>query len=238
MDVINAKSKLVDGQRMHPTMYGDDGWYAYEPGPYNKNALELYFLTLRPEDRERVGDNAWLSYLEGANPDYPENALREDFERIRQRGEVMRNDATTPDTRLADDPMDKNPASVSSLIPLMLGGLHPGHRGSILHCTLRYFDPVARRAGIPDDVAALVEKLAPEETVVTLVNTNQLEERTVCIQAGGYAEHQFTAATVDNRTAELDASHVTVTLAPGAGARLTLAMRRYDNQPTMRFPWD
>ena len=31
---------------------------------------------------------------------------------------------------------------------------------------------------------------------------------------------------------------VTVRLAPGAGATLTLAMTRYANQPTVAFPWD
>jgi hypothetical protein len=29
-----------------------------------------------------------------------------------------------------------------------------------------------------------------------------------------------------------------VKLAAGAGATLTLAMRRYVNQPTVAFPWD
>ncbi|MGH1559154.1 hypothetical protein ACRAWD_18630 [Caulobacter segnis] len=39
-------------------------------------------------------------------------------------------------------------------------------------CRLRWFDPERRRAGVPPDVAALVEKLSDDETVVTLVNTN------------------------------------------------------------------
>jgi len=30
----------------------------------------------------------------------------------------------------------------------------------------------------------------------------------------------------------------TVQLAPGAGAKLTLAMKRYANPPTAKFPWD
>jgi hypothetical protein len=36
----------------------------------------------------------------------------------------------------------------------------------------------------------------------------------------------------------LDARDFSVRLAPGAGATLTLAMRRYVNTPTVRFPWD
>ncbi len=57
----------------------------------------------------------------------------------------------------------------------MLGGLLPGKNGLILHCRLRYFDPVARRVGIPPDVAALVEKMTAESVPVTLVNTNQFK---------------------------------------------------------------
>ena len=33
-------------------------------------------------------------------------------------------------------------------------------------------------------------------------------------------------------------SHVTVRLAPGAGARLTLGMRRHAETPTVAFPWN
>ena len=58
------------------------------------------------------------------------------------------------------------------------------------------------------------------------------------MQAGGYAEHQIESVTVNGRTTPLDARDLTVQLAPGAGATLTLAMRRYVNQPTVAFPWD
>ena len=150
----------------------------------------------------------------------------------------MRADKTTPDTRLADDPMRYNPCSVRSLIPLMLGGIHPGHRGAILHCRLRYFDPVRHRAGIPDDVAALVEKLTADEVVVTLVNVNQIEPRRVIVQAGGYAEHQFITAVSGGQTVAIDAPTVEVRLAPGAGEQLPFRMKRYANRPTLSLPWD
>ncbi len=35
----------------------------------------------------------------------------------------------------------------------------------------------------------------------------------------------------------VDGPHLTVRLAPGAGVRLTLGMKRYTNQPTFAFPW-
>jgi hypothetical protein len=69
------------------------------------------------------------------------------------------------------------------------------------------------------------------------VNVNQLEPRNVLVQAGGYAEHRFTAVKLGDKSQPLDGSHVTIKLAPGAGARLTFAMSRYSQVPTMAFPW-
>lgn len=171
---INGQKKTIGGRPMHPRMHGDKGWYDFVPGEHNQNALETYYLSMRHEDRLRVPRNPWLDFLDAKNAEYPETALRSEFARIRQRVESMREDRTTPDTRLSDDPMQFNPASVSSLIELMMGGIHPGNKGSVLHCRVRYFDPVARRAGIPDDVAALVEKLSADEVTLSLVNLNQL----------------------------------------------------------------
>ena len=107
------------------------------------------------------------------------------------------------------------------------------------YARLRWFDPERRRAGIPPDVAALVEKLGEDETVVTLVNTNQVAARTVTVQGGAYAEHQLLNASIGEGPAmEVNASAFTLRLAPGAGARLTLKMKRYTNAPTLTFPWD
>ena len=235
---INAQSKVIDGKRMTPRMYGDKGWYNFTPSPYSSGGFETWYHSMKDSDRSLFGGNGWVSYLDGKNPGYPSSALRGDLERIRSRVAGSRADTTTPDTRLADDPMKFNPASVSSLIQLMLGGIHPGHRGQALHARVRYFDPVTRRAGIPDGVAALVEKMDHSSVTLSLVNTDQLNTRTVVIQAGGYAEHQFTGLTRGDDSVELDSDTLRVQLAPGAGGRLVLAMKRYTNPPTMRFPWD
>ena len=48
----------------------------------------------------------------------------------------MREDQTTPDTRLADDPMKYNPAKVGALRELMLAGIYSGKHGSVLHARL------------------------------------------------------------------------------------------------------
>ena len=134
--------------------------------------------------------------------------------------------------------LDYNPASTDALVRLMLGALVPGREGGLLNARLRYFDPVRKRAGVPEGVAALVSALSDQRTVVTLVNVDATIPRTVVVQGGAYAEHQIESVTVNGRTTPVDGSAFTVQVAPGAGATLTLAMRRYVNQPTAAFPWD
>jgi hypothetical protein len=238
MDAVNAQKKVVAGRTLYPTMYGDKGWYAHVPQRYTRNARELYYLSLKPEDRARTAADRWLAYLEGKDGRYPEDALRADLERVRRRVQGMRADTTTPDTRLADDPLPFGKANVASLIELMLGGVYLDRNAAVLHCRLRYFDPVRRRAGLPPDVAALVEKLTADGVTVQLVNINQLDARTVVVQAGGYAEHQFFSVQTAGRRTPVNGTHFTVRLAPGAGARLNIQVRRYANQPVLAFPWD
>jgi len=237
IDKINSQKKMIDGQTQYPHMFGANGWYDYKADAYQHGALEIYWLSLKAEDRKRIVRNAWLDYLDGKNPNFAEQSLRGDLERLRKRVEGMRSDTTTPDTRLADDPLKFNPASVDAMIELAMGGLPPKNRGKLLFCQLRYFDPANRRAGLPNDVSALIDKITPDGVEVTLVNTSPIDARTVIVQAGGYAEHQFTEITANGKAAALNVTHVTVQLEPGCGSRMTLKMKRFVNAPRLAFPW-
>lgn len=235
---VNANSRVIDGRRMYPRMYGDQGWYDYQPTPYDQGLQEIACLSGRPEDLALVAEQPWFAYLAGRNPGYPETALRRSLEELREKVRGMRQDATTPDTRLSDDPLRFNPASVDSMVGLMLGGIHPGKRGAALLCRLRYFDPVQRRAGLPADVAALIDTLTADSVAVTLLNINSLDERLVLIQAGAYGEHRFESAIVDGKETPLAGSVVSVGLAPGCGARIVFRMRRHAEPPRLQFPWN
>src|SRR6185503_6625698 len=147
-------------------------------------------------------------FLEGKNETYPETALARDLESIPRTLEAIRADKTLPDKRLADNMLDLNPAATDALVRLMLGALVPGREGGLLNARLRYFDPVRKRAGVPEDVAALVS---------ALVNVNPTTARTVVVQAGAYAEHQIASVAVNGRTLPVGAPDVTVQLAPGSG---------------------
>ena len=235
---INQHQRSENGVTTYPTMYGDQGWYAYRSGKYSHGALPIYFWSMSSADRDRVEDNPWLGFLDGNNPDYPASALSSDIASVRHRIAEMRQDTTTPDTRLADDPMRYNPASVNALVQLMLGGLHPGRHGGPLHARLRYFDPIQRRSGVPEDVAALVTRMTDDEVDVTLINLNPIQSREVIVQSGAYAEHQCKQVTNGDATVGVDASAFTVRLNPGCGSTLTIQQHRYQNPPRLHQPWD
>ncbi len=238
IDLINANVKVIDGVKHYPRMYGDQGWYDYQPSPWNYGALECWLWTGRETDRRRVANHPWVRYLHGENAGYPEQALRAAFEQVRVKAEKMRTDQTTPDTRLADDPMDKNPATVRALSELMMAGLDPGRGGGPLHARLRYFDSEERRAGVPSDVAALVDSVTATTTSVTVLNLNPAHSRRVVVQAGAYAEHQIQSVAVDDQEYRVDAPEFELRLEPGSGASLVLRHRLYANRPTLLFPWD
>ncbi len=238
IDAVNSQKKVIDGTLQYPRMYGDQGWYDFTPRKYEHGAFELYYWSMSPADRERLPGNGWLAFLEGHDPTYPERALRADFATIRAKVLGMRQDPTTRDTRLADDPMQFNPATVTTLIELTLGGMYPGHRSGPLHSRVRYFDPEKKRAGLPDDVAALVEGLTASETTLTVLNVNQSQPRQLIVQAGAYGEHKWDSIRVAGHESRIDKSWFNLELGPGAGGRLVMRTKRYANQPTLAAPWN
>ncbi len=247
-DRIDAQAKTVDGKPSTPTMYGDQGWYSYKPGKYRFNFLEIYHLTMKPSDRARCEETEWYGFLEGKNPDYPVKSLRAGLARIRQHMEIVDSNSTSPDMRLADSALDYNPAAVVPLTQLMEAGLYiqhpgwakttPGQGGSLQFSRLRYFDPVRRRAGMPPDVAALIESWGADSLTVTLVNVSPSAARSVIVQGGAYGEHQIVSVSDGKTTTAVDAPNFPVRLAPGAGAKLILKMKRFANDPTLSFPWE
>ncbi len=238
IDTINANRKVVDGKTVYPRMYGDEGWYSFSESPWAEGALECYFWTCAAKDRARVSGNGWLDYLDGKNSGYPEAALRSDVEKVRKTVADMRQDHSTPDTRLSDNPMQYNPATVGALRELMMAGLDPGRGGGPLHCRVRWFDPDERRAGIPQDVAVLIDEMKDEQFSLTLINLSPTKDRHVIMQGGAYGEHLLTAVEIDGKTTSVNGPLLNIHLAPGAGQRLVVRNKRYACQPTLTFPWD
>ena len=236
IDAVNANKKTVDGETLYPHMHDDEGWYEFSPTPYSEGALMVYYWSMKEKDKERVSDNEWLAFLDGENPNFPIDAMKKDFGTLHEKLELLKHDPTTPDTRISDNPNHINPALVGNLVQLMLGG-PPPYRAQATHCRLRYFDPELRRPGLPEEVGALVDAITEETTRVTLVNVNQLEERTIIVQNGAYGEHECLSVNVEGKEVEVGSSSFEVRLAPGSGATMTIKINRYANQPTLQFPW-
>lgn len=247
MDNIYAQKKVENGKTLFPQMYGDprgykfDGppqWYHYTENSWTDRLTEIYLWSMDRKDLERVPKTGWIGYLEGNDANYPVTALQQSFKEIRENIDQIRNDITTADTRLADYLLDLNPVSTDTLANLTMGAYFSRGKIWTLHARFRYFDPVQRRAGLPEDVGALVEKLAADSATLTLVNTNPVEARTLVVQAGGYGEHRFDSVTVAGQTKTIGGPLLTVRLEPGAGAKFEFKMARYVNPPTLAQPWN
>ena len=132
---------------------------------------------------------------------------------------------------------DRNPVVLEGLVQLMLGGPNHIYHGGLLHARLRYFDPQGKRSGVPPDVAALVDRITPDEVGVQLVNLHPSQARSVIIQAGLFGEHVFTRVRYREFEAPVDRKHLNIRLRPGSVTRLTIGMRRWVNAPTYAFPW-
>ena len=242
LDNLYAQKKVENGRTLLPQMFGDprghketgrEEWYNFGPNLHIPRLTEIYLWSMDRRDLDRIPIEGWLAFLEGKDAGYPEKALRADLEHVRSNVAEMNEDDTTADTRLADYLMGFNPAATDALSKLTLGSYLTGNIWT-LHARVRYFDPARNRPGLPEDVAALVEKFDADSVTLTLVNTNAAEARDVTVQAGAYAEHQF--LTVNGQP--VNGSSMRVKLAAGAGGRLECKVKRFANQPTLRLPWD
>jgi hypothetical protein len=251
IDAVNSHATDVDGRKQYPAMHGGDGWYGWRNAPWDVGAFEVWYWSQKNQDLERVnpstptgggygpspGAGAWINFLNGKDPTYPEKTIERDRQGIQQRLTAMRRDTTLPARRLADNMLGYNPVASESLVQLMWGALMPGRPGGLLNARLRYFDPDRKRAGVPEDVAALVSAMSDASTTVTLINLNASQPKTVVVQGGGYGEHQLVSVTRGGTTSPINAPLLTVRLGPGAGETLVLTMTRYANVPTALHPW-
>jgi hypothetical protein len=235
---LYAARKERDGVILLPNKHGDQGWYGYTRNQHFDVQRDLYLWSMDPADLTWLKDDPWMAFLAGRNNNYPLEALQREFATVRRKVDAMRRDTLPEDQRASDHPQRFNPAQTEALVNLTLGGNHPGTSGNILHSRVRYFDPERRRAGLPPDVAALVERITPGGITLTLVNVNQIEPRSVVVQAGAYAEHRFRSAGAGGKPIEINGPDFQVRLAPGAGAAIEIAMDLFARQPALAFPWE
>ena len=262
IDLVSLHARQENGSTHVPHRHGKNGWYSYRPFP-SKYLAQLWFLSRAPEDWDRLeslvktddwkqlnyskgkGDSThpgpWLMYVRGENEDYPMQILQAGYAETRSRIQKIRDDQTGPADQDVHHWQKLNPVVLEGLVQLTLGSPNHIYHGGLLHTSLRYFDPKKKRPGLPQDVAALVERLTTNGVRLQLVNLNPAESRRVILQAGMFAEHEFTQTRqvvhYPYQFDRIDARHFEVELAPGAVGRLEIDMKRFSHPPTYAYPW-
>lgn len=235
---LYAARREENGRILLPAKHGDDGWYGYTRNQRLDVQRDLYLWSMNEDDATWLKEDPWIAYLAEGDDSYPLKAFQDDLAAIRRRVEGLRQDDLPADQRASDHSQRFNPAQTEALVNLTLGGNHPGTSGNILHSRVRYFDPAKQRAGLPEDVAALVERITPEGIRLTLVNVNQVEPRTVVVQAGAYGEHRFRSVTASGKAVEVGGPAFQTRLAPGSGETFEVGIDLFARQPTAAFPWE
>jgi hypothetical protein len=215
---LYAVKRVEGGRTLLPQKHGPNGWYGYTANQYFDVQRDLYLWSMNEADLTHLGADPWLNFYAEKIP-----AIR----RRRWRGTLNGCGAAWPPcaptnraqrTRPSDGAQRFAPVATETLVNLMLGGNDPGSSGDILHARLRYFDPARRRAGLLEDVAALVTKLTAETATVVLVNTNPLRKRTVSMQLGAFGEHEGAYVEAGGKRTAVTGPLVTVELAAAGRA--------------------
>ena len=249
VDNLFAASRVENGERLLPHYYGEKdgkvGWYGYRKGEFfptgalgnlSETTIELYLWSFDPRDVSRILPSppdrrpvqGWIEFLQGLRPSYPLEALQEESPQAARTAERIRGQASG---------YGPSPVAFESLANLTMGAANLYGSGDVLRSQVRYFDPDRRRAGLSEDVAALVEKIDATGVTITLVNTSSVRPRRLIVQTGTYGEHQAISVVAAGRSIAIAGPSFEVRLAPGTAETLDVRMRRNVNDPTLAFPW-
>ena len=241
-----------------------DGWFEFMP-MHPSDVAHLWLMSMEEKDQQRAEmiskktgskfainawhhtkdqgghDGAWLAYMRGEYPEYPETILKHNLDQVEGRLAFMEKDEEDP-KRYGDSYFQRrNPVTCEGLVQLTLGGPLPHYNGGLLVTRLRYFDIQHQRPGLPQDVGALVAKMTDDLTELQLVNLNEKESRDILVQAGAMGEHNFTEACFksdkDNKTVKVNDKYLRVSLPPRTRITLHLGMQRFANAPSYKHPW-
>ncbi len=269
-DLLWSLREERDGVTTVPFRHGATGWFDYrEPQP--RHYVHLHFMSQDDADWQRIQarfpereawygapprfgkaghfwPERWFGYMAGENPSFPDQVLDHTYACMQQRLDkiaryrIARDNLANAAEWDVHHWQDLNPVVPEGLVQMTMGTPAAVYHGGLLHATVRHFDPVRRRPGLPQDVAALVEAVTPEGVTLSLVNTDPFSGREVWVQAGGFGEHRFTEvrdADSRDKTVPVPVNDriVRVVLGPWSQARLQIGMERYVNAPTYDVPW-
>ena len=280
--LMSRAIRREDGQLLAPTRYGPQGWQELMPGAvrfpehlYHATVDKRdYDLMARLRDGERELDwssvvssatkgdtnsQARFQYYDGKNPDWPEEILRAEHQVTSAMTEAMNRDHRDPEAIIADNQLPPTPVVTKGLTQVTMGAPQNVYHGGLNRATVRYFDTDRTRPGLPEDVAALVDRLDSDGAGVQLVNLSRTGTRNLIVQAGAFGEHQFTEVRFQEesqpelekapytwlrspyerteKAAKLDSKYLAVELPPNTAIHLDLGISRFMNDPSYAFPW-
>ncbi len=237
--------KLRAGRKHGPHAYA----YAESPNPPAPGA-EMWHSDGSLADWTKVQDDVsqrnlhhineapHLLYLAGQNPDWPVKALEAEYTEVLRCLERIHS-GNWEHLWKSQTVLEQNPVLVNVLAQATMGAPFTCFNGGLLQAAVRYFDADRKRPGLPPEVAALVEKIEPQHTVVSLVNTGVLHSHRVILEAGAFGEHQFIAAKIDTgQPVPVNGQYLEVDLPPGTAATLDLTVGRYSNRPSYASPFE
>ena len=265
LDMLWEQRREEDGVLKVPARRGDQGWFDFRPpDPYLY--IHLYYLSQSEQDLARLNKvfpnredfvglppdwgagkagicppKAWFAFSEGNNPSYLDQVFESTHSSMCHALDRLDNDNTDPETRECYHFQNMNPVVPEALIQMAMGTPAAIYNGGLLQSHLRYFDPQQNRPGLPQHVAALVERVAGDMAELTLVNTDPVTACSVLIQAGSFGEHEFTEVQLqnqatDNQRLAVNNRYLQVNLGPAAQTKLHLGMQRFAHQPSYALP--
>ena len=260
LDMLWDLRREEDGIIKVPARHGDQGWFDYrKPDPLYY--IHLYYLSQSDEDLARLDEvfpdragfnttspswhagkagpcppTAWLAFIEGLHASYPQQMIEETHTGILQSLDRLYADDSDPETRECYHFHNLNPVVPEGLLQMSMGTPAAMYNGGLLLSHVRYFDPMLKRPGLPRHVAVLAEHVTADSIDLTFVNTDPVSSHRVLIQAGTFAEHEFTGASLDSVDIALDKRHVCIELDRSAKAHLHLKLKRFAHRPTYDLP--
>lgn len=249
-----------------PTRHGDSGWFDFQAITpqhfFTHHHIRQWAMTHDPRDRAWLDEfypqlegfarlrtdwpsfkggpcppNSWFAFVDNHNPDYPYQILRESREGVYRALERIDNDHADPEDIICNHYHSLIPVVPDGLIQMMMGTPSAVYNGGLLHTHLCYFDPQRNRMGVPDGVAALVDRVTDDSASVTLVNTDPVESRSILVQSGMFGEHAFTwVEQAGGGRMAVEGKWITVQLGPCAQIKLDVGLKRFAHRPAYGHP--
>lgn len=260
LDRVWEQRRVVDGVVKVPDRYGGQGWFDYnEPEPMLY--VHLAYLSQAEEDRDRLSERfadldrfdrlppawgankagicpptAWWKFIQGGHAGFPEQILESTWAQVCGAMDRIDNDHADRETLHCSHYQRLNPVVSEGLVQMAMGTPAALYNGGLLQTHLFYYDPTRQRPGLPEHVAALVDRATDDSVRVHLVNTDVVGATSVLLQAGAFGEHRFGEARFDiegeSRRLAVDGRHLRVDLDPAANVTVELSLTRYKHRPS------